>query len=219
MNERHPQSPFSSVTAAAEGEVRMSDMALEQSNQAIRDLMPGQWAIGQPRSILFDMPSRRLLIDTFDEYEISATAEMVRNRPAIACVSKQDEETGKGVLSYVADLSHVRHLLYRQVHLGLDDLELDGHRLEPRTKNAGSRFLGGVVLREIGEIRYEGDEAYEQQAMTMTNQLNEYVEQLRLSGGSLLVPSMAPQFVDRPFVPELTQLGRGQGVSGEEEQE
>ena len=191
-----PPSVFETVTFVRPGEVRMSEAALAQSGCSINDLLPGQWAFGQTLSVYRDFSSRKLVIDTFDDFKPSASLGDLKQYPAVAPV--MEEIDGKDVIGYVADLSHMGSMAAFYTDLGLDD-PADTRRLDIRHERCGAELLGGVALREFGKTQYYGVESFLTPTARLTEALNEFEECLRESPGSTLeVPDLAPY--KRPIV-------------------
>ena len=192
MTDRYP---FSSVTHVALGEVRISEEALLQSNNSLRDLLPGQWALGQTGSVFRDTTSRRMLVDTYDQAVTQISSSEVRQHPAVAKV--QVELGGKAVFGYVADVSNIRHLLYLTCDLGLENLNIDDHRLQRRARLAGTELLMGIVFKEYGELSYSGLKEAESQAADFSSDYNQFFQLAEQSEIPLSIP-MLNESIRRP---------------------
>lgn len=183
------RSPFAKSTYVSTGDVRMSEIAIEQSTGDLNELMHGEWTFGQRTSVMYDISSRRLFVDTWDRYQSAANREMFSEYPAIARVSA--DIGGVAKMGYVANLSHIRSQHYRKFDLGLNDMSVDDVRLEHRATRTGAELLGGVVLREFGRLRYEGEREYEDQAAEFTDQLERFYAQLEADGKYAPIPGLA----------------------------
>lgn len=197
MNKR---SSFSLVTYASPGEVRISEQVLAQPNGAIRDIAMGQWAFGQQNSVNYDLRSRHMFVDTYDMAITRATTSTLELHPAISRVSAMIGS--RAVFGYIADISHVNHLLYRGVDLGLENIAIDDHRLKERRRRHGTELLVGVVFREFGELGYSGPKELEAQAENFNSQLSDFAKLTRTSSMPVNIPSMDNIF-EKTRRPEL----------------
>lgn len=189
MEAKRKISPFAETTHVSPGDVRMSEIAIEQSTGELNELLPGQWSLGQRESVLYDQSSRRLLVDTWDKYLTLASRLTFNESPAIARVGA--ESNGVARLGYVANLSYIRSHHHRMINLGLDDMSIDDAQLHRRAETYGTQLLGGVVLREFGRLRYEGEPEYEEGAALFTEQLDEFYAGLPMDNTLKPIPGIA----------------------------
>lgn len=188
QSESEPRSPFRETNFESIGNVKLSDAVLSQPCGAIRDLLPGQWSFSRNIGVHSDIETNTLFVDTHDLYLRVANKETPRGRPAIARV--QGEIGGIAIVSYVANLSYLQSVLDIQIRIGNADDEFDQLGFDRRRKLHGSELLGGVVLKEFGQVNYYGEEAFAEQAESFTNQLDQFVARLQSAKGTLNIPGI-----------------------------
>lgn len=184
--EKSETNPFAASTFVGIGSVRVSETTLSQPSGIIRDLAPGEWAYGQPTSVIYDEDSKLLLIDTFDSYAKTIDRKMIEQNPAIMRVVARIGNLS--VASYIADLSHIKSLHHRHLSLGIKDGDTTSPRLEQRIKSRGTEFLGGVILREFDSSHYYGEGAFVDQAAEFKVVMEDFAYVARKSAKPLTIP-------------------------------
>lgn len=132
------------------GGPRLPEELVDVNQGRIADLLPGEWGLGMQHSVLrtYDRETERgtFFVDTNDPV---LTARVLRNdfesRPAILRVSMDDTPR-----SFVADMRHVGHYLYRFQHNVAPEygpLE-EASWFQERVRLYGSQVLKAVIFRQ-----------------------------------------------------------------------
>lgn len=136
-------------TRITQGAPRLPEELADINQGRIADLLPGEWGIGQVNSVLrtYDREESRgvFFVDTHDSVQTrDVTRRDFETRPALMRIEM--DETAR---SFVADMRHVRHILYKRIA----NLAPEYGPLEEaewfcdRARAFGSQVLKGIVLR------------------------------------------------------------------------
>ncbi len=178
-----PKLPFAYKTYGQHA--TMPQTVVESPQSCIRDMLPGQWGLGQPDSVHWDLESGLLIVDTFDTVDVVGICHAnLTIRPIVQAVYV--EEVNK--FGYIADLRNIANILRLRVFEGYKaPYEFDA-KLNERYRMHGTTILAGVMLDDNGSAHWSGKEQFENSGFELAAAVDGLLSKSAETG----IPQIAP---------------------------
>lgn len=165
--------------------VKIPDAVLAQNNNAIRDLAPGDWALGPPGSVFFDNKGD-VFVRTHSDRVTEADRRTFDDHPAIG--KGWVDLSGKALTGYIVDISYIRNVLALRGYEERGEGDLGDEANLPEYMKRGLSPVVGLASRQDGEFCYDGLKEFEGQTRQMSDELDNYVARVQMSGQPLVIP-------------------------------